>query len=301
MSALGRISPQRVLRSRPWRDYAFMTAGVLLTAWGLDVFLIPNKLAAGGVSGLATVIYYVAGERGLYLPVGAQMLVMNVVLLLVGLRLRGWRYAAKTIYGAVGLSVAVGVLARFPSVTPHLAQNDFLLGALYGGAVTGLGMGMVFKSGGNTGGTDIVAQLLTSRISLGTGQIMFLTDAVVTLAAALAFGPELALYGAVAVFVNGAVIDLVLEGISVEKAAFIVSDHNDRIGDAILYELNRGATGIQARGLYSGEEREMLFTVVSRRELDNLKQIVNAIDPTALVIISDVHEAIGEGFKEMRV
>lgn len=299
MSPLRRLSG-RVLRSRPFRDYSFMTLGILLTAWSLDVFLIPNKLAAGGVSGLATVLYYLARPSGLVLTVGIQILVMNVLLLAIGIRIRGWRYAAKTVYGAVGLAVAVDVLPLL-NLTPHLAQNDYLLAALYGGAITGVGMGMVFKSGGNTGGTDIVAQLVTPLTSLGTGQVMFLADAVVTLFAAVVLGPQLALYGAVAVFVNGAVIDLILEGLSVDKAAWIVSEHSDAIGNAILYELQRGATGIQARGLYSGAEREMIFTVVTRRELDDLKRLVHAIDPTALLIISDVHETIGEGFKEPRV
>ncbi len=295
--SLGRLHPGRILTARPIRDYAFMTAGILLTAWALDSFLIPNRLAAGGVSGLATVLHYMAKGRGVTIPVGVLMLLMNVGLLAIGIRVRGWRYGAKTVYGAIGLSLAVDLLAPF---TPNLVASDNLLAALYGGALTGIGMGMVFKSGGNTGGTDIVAQLLTPRISLGTGQILFAADALVTLAAAVVLGPTLALYGAVAVFVNGSVIDLVLEGVATEKAAFIVSRNSPEIGQAVLHELGRGATGISARGLYTGEEQEVVFTVVSRREVDDLKRLVNTLDPEALLIISDVHEAIGEGFKEYR-
>lgn len=296
--ALERIHPRRVLKHRPFRDYAWMTAGLVLTAWALNAFLIPNRLAAGGVSGLATVIHYAVLDAGIALPIGMMMLVMNGGLLLFAFRVRGWRYAAKTIYGIVVLSVCVDLLAP---VTPHLAKGDYLLAALYGGALTGLGMGMVFKAGGNTGGTDIVAQLLSRKVSLGQGQLLLAVDAFVILLAALEFGPELALYGAVAVFVMGSAIDLVLEGLSVEKAAFIVSEHSDRIGEAILHELGRGATAIAARGMYSGAPREMIFVVVSRKEIDALKQIVSSIDPRALLIISDVHEAIGEGFKEIGV
>jgi len=295
-SALRRLSPGAVLRNRPVRDYGFMFAGIALTGWGLNAFLIPNKIAAGGVSGLATILYHVARDAGVNLPVGVQMLVMNAILLLVALRARGWRFAAKTIVGIVGLSVAVDALAPF---TPVLASDDLLLAALYGGAVTGLGLGMVFKAGGNTGGSDLVAQLLSRKVALGLGQLTLAVDALVTLVAALVFGPELALYGAVAIFVSGGVIDLTLEGLPVNKAAFIVSDESQSIGDAILHELHRGATALSARGLYSGTAREMLFVVVSRNELDGLKSIVQAIDPKALVIISDVHEAIGEGFKEL--
>ena len=292
------ITPGRVLRHRPVRTYLFITVGLLLTAVSLNAFLIPNRLAAGGVSGLATVLFYTAQDFGITLPVGIQMLVMNIGLLAMATRVRGWRYAAKTIYGIVGLSLFVDILAP---VTPHLAEGDYLLAALYGGALSGLGIGMVFKAGGTTGGTDIVAQLLSRRISLGQGQLLLAVDAFVILLAGLKFGPELALYGAVAVFVMGATIDLVLEGIRVEKAAFIVSEHSALVGDAIMHDLGRGATALAARGMYSGTPHEMIFTVVSRKEIDDLKQIVSTIDPRALVIISDVHEAIGEGFKEMGV
>lgn len=286
-----------ILRNRPLRDYTLITLGILLTGWALDAFLIPNKLAAGGVSGLATVIYYTARDYGITAPIGVQMLLMNVVLLFVALRARGWRYAARTIYGIVGLSLAIDLLAP---IAPHLAAGDNLLAALYGGALSGIGLGMVFKAGGNTGGTDIIAQLLAKKVPVGVGQLMLATDAFVTLIAAVRFGPELALYGAVAVYVGAQAIDLVLEGLSVEKAVFIISDASDAIASAVIHDLGRGCTAIKARGVYSDTEREMLFVVVSRTEIDSLKAVVNALDPTALVIISDVHEAIGEGFKEMQ-
>lgn len=296
MVRLGKLRSGLVLQKRPVRDYTLMTIGVLLVAWGLDAFLIPNKIAAGGVSGLATVFYHLALEQGVALPVGIQMLVMNIALLVIALRARGWRYAAKTIYGIVLLSIAVDFLAPYVGA---LAAEDLLLAALYGGAVTGLGLGIVFKAGGNTGGSDLVAQLISSKVALGLGQLTLLIDAAVTLVAAFVFGPELALYGAVAIFVSGGVIDLVLEGLPLNKAAWIVSEHSGRIADAIIHELGRGATALSARGVYSGAQREMIFTVVSRNEISRLKEIVNTVDPTALLIISDVHEAIGEGFKKM--
>lgn len=295
-AALKRLRPKAVLRNRPARDYAFLTVGILVTAWGLNAFLIPNKIAAGGVSGLATIMYHVALDAGVNLPVGIQMLVMNVFLLVVALRARGWRFAAKTVYGTVGLSLAVDLVAP---LTQTLASDDLLLAALYGGAVSGLGLGLAFKAGGNTGGSDLVAQLVSKKVALGLGQLTLAVDAVVTVIAAIVFGPELALYGAVAIFVSGGVIDLTLEGLPVNKVAYIISEESGRIGDAIIHELGRGATALSGRGLYSGEAREMLFVVVSRNELDSLKGIVQAIDPRALLIISDVHEAIGEGFKEI--
>lgn len=294
---IARANPSNVLKSRRARDYALMTIGIVITAWGLNAFLIPNRLAAGGVSGLATVFYYLFSDRfGVNVPIGMQMLVMNGILLVIGISRKGWRYGAKTVYGMVAMSVAVDLLAPF---TPHLASGDRLLAVLYGGAVTGLGMGLVFKARGNTGGTDIVAQLLVDKVNLGIGQLMLVADGVVTFVAALVLGPDLALYGAVAVFVMGAVIDVVQEGLSVDKAAFIICDEPGRVADAVLHQLGRGATGLVARGLYSAEPREMVFTVVSRREIDALKALVLAVDPNAFLIIADVREVLGEGFKEI--
>lgn len=296
---LKRMSPGRVLRSRPVRDYFWMTLGILITAYALDAFLIPNRIASGGVSGLATIIFYTLKDAGLpAVPVGVTMLVFNIGLLAIGIRLRGWRYGAKTIYGAVGLSIAIDVMAPFVNA---LASSDHLLAVLWGGALAGIGMGMVFRVGGNTGGTDIVAQLLSKKFNLGVGQLMLLVDACVLVIAAVKFGPELALYGAVAVFVTTTTIDVVQEGLSTEKAAFIFSKLSEQISSTIMTELGRGATGFAARGMYTGEDREVIFCVVSRRELDDLKNIVHAIDPEAFVVISDVHEALGEGFKEARI
>jgi len=290
---------RRVLRSRPVRDYAFMTAGIALTAWGLDAFLIPNRIAAGGVSGLATILYFTIREStGLSIGVGLQTLIFNSVLLAVGIRARGLRYAAKTIYGIVALGFFIEL---FAAVTPAIARDDLLLAALYGGVVTGFGVGLVLKAGGNTGWTDIVAQLLARRLPLGMGQIMLAVDAAVTLLAAIAFGPVLAMYGAVAIFVSSVTIDTVLEGISVDKAVFVISDQHDAIADAVVHEMGRGATTLPATGVWTGEPRKMLFVVLARNEIDSLKRIVATFDPTAMVVISDVHETIGEGFKEMRM
>lgn len=288
---------ERVLKSRPVRDYGLMTLGIALTAWALDAFLIPNKIAAGGVSGLATIIYHTAQEMfGVTVSIGVQMLLMNAILLLIAWRARGLGYIAKTVYGIVLMSVLIDVFGRF---TMPLATDDLLLAALYGGAVSGLGMGLVFKAGGNTGGTDIIGQLLSRRLPFGVGQIMLVVDAAVTALAAFAFGPKLALYGVVAIFVGSATIDLVLEGIAIDKAIWIISDAADRIGAAVNEEMDRGATSMEATGVYTGERRGMLFVVISRNELDDLKAIVREIDPTAMVVISDVHETIGEGFKGM--
>jgi uncharacterized membrane-anchored protein YitT (DUF2179 family) len=296
------VAPGRLLRSRPVRDVVSITTGVVLTAWALNAFLIPNRIAAGGVSGLATVIYY--GLTDLHLAwvpsVGLQMLLMNIVLLVIGIRARGWRYGAKTVYGAVGLSIAVDVLAlpALKSLVPHLGAGDPLLAVLWGGALTGLGIGLVFRVGGNTGGTDIVAQLASERVPFGVGQLMLAVDASVLLAAGIVLGPTRALYGAVAVFVMGATIDVVQEGIVTERAAWVFSLRPAEISEAILSEIGRGAHRFAGSDPLTGDDRDVVFTVVSRHELAALRSIVMAVDPDAFVVISDVHEVLGEGFKE---
>jgi uncharacterized membrane-anchored protein YitT (DUF2179 family) len=272
-----------------------MTLGIAITAFSLDAFLIPNKLAAGGVSGLATVIYYwMLDNMAFAVPIGTQMLIMNAALLLVAFKVRGVRYIAKTLFGAVLLSVLVDVMAPF---IPHLGTSDLLLAALYGGVVSGVGMGLVFKAGGNTGGTDIVGQLLSSRLPFGVGQIMLVVDASITLLAAVQFGPTLALYGAVAIFVCTMTIDIVLEGLPIEKAVYVISDAAPAIAQSVTAELGRGATFLDATGAWTGEPRGMLLVVLSRNELDDLKAIVRSHDGDAMVIISNVNETIGEGFR----
>jgi len=275
-----------------------MTVGVALTAFALDAFLIPNKIAAGGISGLATVIYYWLLENfSLTVTIGVQMLVMNAVLLLIAFRARGLRYIAMTVYGAVLLSVLVEAMSAF---VPNLAPDDLLLAALYGGAVAGLGMGLVFKGGGNTGGTDVVGQLLSRRLPFGVGQIILVVDASITLLAAFQFGPTLALYGAVAIFVSTTTIDILLEGLPIEKAVYIISDAAGDIARSVMSEMGRGATFLDATGAYSGSPRGMLLVVLSRNELDDLKAIVRTHDDQAMVIISNVAETIGEGFRTFR-
>jgi len=269
-------------------EFAGITAGLVITAAALDIFLIPNKLAAGGVSGLSTVLHYTIG-----VPVGLTMLVFNVFLLLLGTRIFGRVYGIKTIYGAVGVSVLVDLLYPFlPEVT-----GDAMLSAIYGGILSGIGMGIVFRYGGNTGGTDIVAQIIQKFTNIPLGKAFLLIDGAVTLAAALAFGLKLALYGMLSIFVMGWVIDLIQEGISSEKVVYIISDQNNRIATEIFSRLDRGVTFISSRGAYTGKEREMIFVVIERKQVEPLLEIVRRIDPKAFVIIHEAREVIGYGFK----
>lgn len=269
-------------------DFFYITVAVVFTAAALDVFLIPNKLAAGGISGLSTVLHYTTG-----VPVGLTMLFFNIILLIAGTRIYGPIYGGKTIYGAVSVSLLVDLLAPFlPEVT-----GDPILAALYGGIISGIGMGIVFRAGGNTGGTDIIAQIIQKFSNIPLGKLFLLVDGMVMVAAAFAFGIKLALYGMISVLVMGYVIDLVQEGISSEKVVYIISEKNDMISKRILTELDRGATLLLSRGAYTGAERETIFVVIERKQVEQLLRIVRQTDADAFVIIHDAREVIGHGFR----
>ncbi|BAF60932.1 MAG: YitT family protein [Pelotomaculum sp.] len=273
-------------------EIAGVSAGVLLTALGLDLFLIPNKIAAGGVSGIATILHYL-----LNVPVGAAMLALNVPLFIMGIYRLGLRFGFRSLYGTVALSLAVDLMAPFLPVP----TRDLLLASLFGGVMVGLGLGLVFKYRGTTGGTDLAAAILRTYTGVNIGQLLFLVDGAVVLAAGMTFSSaELAMYALITIFVTAWLIDMVQEGFSYAKAFFIISDRPAEIAAAIVKGLNRGATVWPARGVYTGAEREVLLSVVNRSEITRLKDIIYGVDPRAFVILADVHEVLGEGFKEYK-
>lgn len=274
------------------KDYLGVTIGVILTAVGLDAFLVPNKIAAGGVSGIATILHYV-----IHVPVGAAMLVLNVPLF-IGATLRlGWHYAVRSLYGTLTLSFFIDFLEPYiPALTDNL-----LLASLYGGVLSGLGLGLVFRHKGTTGGTDLAAAIVRSFVGINIGQLLFLIDSTVVAAAWITFdSAELALYALITIFVTAWVIDLVQEGFSYAKAFIILTDKADQISQEIIKQLDRGATAWKARGMYTGQEKEVLLSVVGRTEVTRLKEIVRETDPQAFIILGDVHEVLGEGFKQLQ-
>ncbi|MBF7081640.1 YitT family protein [Desulfallas sp. Bu1-1] len=271
-------------------EFFWVTAGVVLTALGLDLFLIPNKIAAGGVSGIATILHYVTGS-----PVGITMLALNVPLFIMGIYRLGLTFGFRSLYGTISLSAAVDF---FELLVP-VPTRDPLLASLFGGVLVGLGLGLVFRYRGTTGGTDLAAAIVRTYTGMNIGQLLFLVDASVVLAAGFVFHSwELALYALITIFVTAWVIDMVQEGISYAKAFFIISNRIDVIAEKVLNELGRGATALKARGLYTGMDREVILTVVNRSEVSRLKEIVYGVDPRAFIIVADVREVLGEGFKE---
>lgn len=268
-------------------EYGGLIIGSLLVALGLDLFLIPNRIAAGGVSGLATVTYHLFGW-----PVGMTMLAANIPLFLIGVRVVGLRFGLKTLIGTVATSLFVDGLAAF---LPVLTQ-DSSLAAIYGGVATGIGIGITFRSGGSTGGTDMAARILNHYTHLSVGWSLLIFDGFVILLAGIVFNPELALYAFLAVFLASKTIDFVQEGPVKAKAALVISNRPQAIGERVLREMDRGATALQGRGLYTSFEREVLMIIVARQEIQLLRRIVKEEDPAAFMVIAEVSEVLGEGF-----
>jgi uncharacterized membrane-anchored protein YitT (DUF2179 family) len=268
------------------KDYIWITLGVGLAVSGLNLFLVPNKIAAGGISGIATILYHMFN-----IPLGLTIAVLNIPLFIFGFRLVGRTFAIRTAYALVLYSVIAEIIP-----IPH--SQDLFIGCVYGGVLVGLGIGLVVRSGGSTGGTDMAAKMLSARIkSMGIGTFVFCIDFVVISAAGLLFNPEVALYALASLFITSKLIDTVTVGLSAAKAFYIISEKNDEIAAVIMEKLRRGVTSLGAKGLYSGKEKSVLLCVLPwRTEGVRLKKIVRSVDPGAFVIVADVSEVLGEGF-----
>lgn len=280
------------------KEYLIIVLGTFIGALGLNLFLIPGELAAGGASGLATIIYHLGLRYDLVIPIGLQTLVMNALLMIPVYKSGGLKYASRTIFGIFSLALMIDASAPF---CPSLVGDNLLLAGIWGGVLTGVGLGLVFRVGANTGGTDILAQIIAKRSALSVGVWLAIIDILIVALSAPLFSINTALVAALAMFVMTIIIDKVVDGPKTERAAFIISNNTEEIAHAILYDLGRGCTKLQATGMWTHAERPVLFCVLSRKEIGMLKVIVSKLDSEAIVIISDVNEAFGEGFKKIGV
>lgn len=298
----------KINRELVW-DYIIVTFGCLLVALSLDWFLAPYKISPGGVSGLSIVLY-----KFWHIPLGMTMLVFNIPLFLIGLKILGKQFGIKTIYGIFMVSFLTDFIAGYiypkflpgvpvyllddPSKIKILSSITPLLAAIFGGILLGIGLGIVFKAGGSTGGSDIVAQICSKYKILTAGQTYIVVDFFVISFAGFAFSNVgYALIGFVSLIASSKVIDMIVEGLGNTKGAYIISDKTDEIREKILKDLGRGCTIFYGKGAYTAAEKEILMCVVSRREIFDLTQIAKTVDKNAFVIISDVYEVYGKGFK----
>lgn len=291
-----RIDINRIIQSQFMRDLPAIMLGCAIAAFATDVFMIPNGLAAGGLTGLATIIAELGRRAGISLPVGIQTIVMNALLLLVVVRSGGLKYVVQTVTGFVLFGFFTDLFAPF---VLHLQHEDIMLSALWGGIVSGIGYGLVFRCGANTGGSDTIGQIIARKSSLPVGATVMAIDVAVCAASAPVFSVANALYAALSMVLMGYVVDMVVDGGNTQRAAFIISDHFEDIEHDILYAMDRGCTRLMAQGSWTKKDRPVLFFVLSRREISIIKTIVYEHDADAMLIITDVNEAIGYGFKSV--
>jgi uncharacterized membrane-anchored protein YitT (DUF2179 family) len=283
------VNPQRSTVARDVVDYVTIAVGAVLIALSADMFAIPNQVVPGGITGIAAILHYTV-----HVPVGLTTLLFNIPLLLAGYKWSGGRrFAARTIFATSVMAMAIDLLAN----RVHSVTTDPLLYTIYGGLLDGLGMGLVFRARGTTGGTDIMAQLLNRWTGMSLGAWLLILNAAILCAAGLVLSWERALYALILSYASSRAIDLVQEGISYHKSALIISGHADQVKEAILQELARGVTVLRGQGGYTGIARDVLLSVVRQSEISQLKKLVYDIDPVAFVIIGQAQEVLGEGFK----
>jgi len=273
-----------------FKHFIGIVIGSTIVSVSINTLIIPNQIADGGVTGIAIILHYLFNW-----PVSWAVLLLNLPLFFLGLRMVGRDFLVFSIVG-------VGVLSATLSMTTHLPilTHDTLLAAISGGVLSGIGMGLIFRSRGSLGGTDILAVLLTRTTSFSVGQILLGIDAVIFLGAAILFGPEMAMYAMIYMFIATRVVDLVQEGLSVSKSVMVVTAKPQRIAEEIIDKLERGVTLFQAIGAFSGEAKQVVYCVINRSELSQIKEIVRDQDPQAFVAISEVPEVVGEGFSSWK-
>ncbi|MGC9364951.1 MAG: YitT family protein [Fidelibacterota bacterium] len=272
-------------------EYFGLTVGSIIMSLGLVLFLIPGKIAPGGVSGIGIVLHHLFN-----LPVGLTMLVFNIPLFVLGLKILGRQFGPRTFFSFVAVSISTDLFDKIL----HLgsATDNLLLTSIFGGILLGIGLGIVFRFKGTTGGSDIVGQIIHKYSNLTVGTAILIVDFFIISFAGFAFRDvNLALYGFISLYFSSKVLDVLLDGFDYARSFYIISDKQAEIIEAITKEMGRGGTEILGNGFYTRQERNILFTVVTRKEVATLRQIVRQIDPSSFVIIANVHEVLGEGFR----
>lgn len=277
--------------------YVFIVIGAVLMAASIRLVYEPMGMVTGGVTGLGIVIKDLtkfAIEGGI--PLWLTNIILNIPLIIFAIYILGKKQLVNTLFATLCLSAALAIV---PSI--NILPEDYLLASVFGGAIGGAGMGMIFVASASTGGTDLLAMLIHRfKPYYSIPRILIIIDGLIVLAGALVFGIAKTLYATIAVYVTTKVSDGILEGLKFAKMAYVISDSYDEIAKAIMEKLDRGVTGVYAKGMYSNKDKKMLYCVVSKKEIVDLTELVAEIDPKAFIIVSDVREVMGEGFIEYK-
>jgi uncharacterized membrane-anchored protein YitT (DUF2179 family) len=281
------------------KNYILIIFGSVVTATGLALFITPAKLAIGGVSGIAVILYHLFS-----IDVGTAIFVLSVPLFIAGMKTFGARYGYLSIVGTLLLSVFTslgGLLWGFEGLLDYSDSINTLLSAIFGGLLCGFGTGLVLRGGANTGGTDILAQIISKYSPLAVGTSLFIVDGLVLLSGGFIFGLESALFATLALYATSVSVNYVVLSIGTRyaKTALIISDHHQKIASRITKELGHGATYLQGKGAYSQKDKPVIMTVIPNQKISTLIAIVRDCDPVAFMIIEEAHTVMGEGFNPL--
>lgn len=265
--------------------------GSAMIAFGVASFLLPNQLSSGGISGVATITYYL-----LNIPMGTMIIIINIPLFLISVFKIGKEYFIKSLIGTISLSVFIDILDKYPPVT-----TDRFLAAIYGGVVLGIGIAIILKVNSSTGGTDLIANLIKSyNPSISMSRYLTLIDIVIVALNVIFLGHvEIGLYSAIAIYLYGKLVDIIFEGVDFTKLLFIISDKNEEISQAIVNEAQRGVTGLYGKGMYKNKEKLVLMCAASRRDVYKIKDLARKIDKSCFIVVANATEVVGKGFKEL--
>lgn len=283
------------LFSKKWLiNYALIIVGAFIMAAGFVLFVTPYKIVPGGVYGISIVLHHMFDT-----PVGLIALCFDIPLTIIGVRVLGPRFGWKTVIGFFATALFVDGLTYFYGEAP-LVENDALLSSIFGGVFIGLGLGMIFKAKATSGGSDIIAMIISKYTKLPLGQLMIAVDSAIVFVGLVAFNDwKIPLYSLIVIFITGRVVDLVLQGISHDKTLFIISDKFEEIRHKIIVDLNRGGTYIKGAGMYNNTDKTIIYTVVNRREMMMLQEYIHSIDPNAFITAINASEILGNGFKSL--
>ena len=275
--------------------YLYIILGTAVLALSIQCFFEPIGLVTGDFTGLAIVIKSLTnGVIKDGVPIWLSNILLNTPVFIIAYIIKGRKFVGRTVFGAIMLSVWLYIIP-----TMDMSQGDFLLAAIFGAVFSGAGIGLVLRGHATTGGTDMVAALIQMKFKhYSIAQIMQILDGIVVLAGLYVFGIRPGMYAIVAIFVATKVTDIVLEGFRYSKAAYIITNKHEEIAKRIMEDIDRGVTGIHAMGMYTGDEKCVLYCVVSMREIIEVEELVREIDSNAFVIVSDVREVLGEGFSD---
>lgn len=274
------------------KDYLLITIGIILVAIGLEYFFFPNEIASGGVSGLALILYDLIGVKP-----GIVMIISNIILFIIAFIFLGGSFGVKSIYASFGLSFIMSIIEKL--FNPVGITNNLILATIFGSVILGMGVAIVFSQGASTGGTNIIAAMLSKYGNMDIGKGILISDSLVIILALYTFGAELGMFGLLSVYLTSIIIDKFIDGFSSCKQVMIFTDREELVVNYIMKDVDRGCTVFKGKGGFTREENIVIFTVLDRRQFIKLKKFMKQYNPEAFITVNEATEVLGKGFRNL--